>query len=204
MPVTQHIPLVLASGSAVRAQMLKQVGLNFSVVPSGVDEEAIKQRFLSAGNGEPVALAGALARAKSGGVAADYPNHLTLGADQLCVGEDGVIFDKPGSPERACEQLRHLRGCTHAQHSAVCLMRGEQVLWETVATAQLTIRKLSDSEIAAYVAADQPLQSCGAYRLEGLGRHLFSEIAGDHDVIKGLPLVPLLFTLYQQRAITLD
>jgi septum formation protein len=203
MLITQHIPLVLASGSAIRAQMLKAAGLNFSVVPSAVDEDIIKQAFMAEGRPNKGDLARELAKAKALAVSSQYPDHLTIGADQLCVGADGTIYDKPGTSERAREQLSRLSGETHTQHSGICVAKGEQIIWETVEKAQLSVRALSEAEIAAYIDTDQPLSSCGSYRFEGMGRHLFSRIEGDHDVIKGLPLVSLLFTLYQQGAVSL-
>lgn len=200
MSIIQHIPLMLASGSAIRAQMLKSVGLTFSVVPSSVDEAALKARYES---DDLRGLAAQLAHAKAASVAKDYQQHLTIGADQVCACE-GEVLDKPGTREKAIAQLQRLSGKTHRQYSAVCVMRGDKTLWETVEVAELTMRTLSDADIEAYVDADQPLQSCGAYKFESLGRHLFADVQGDQDVIKGLPLVPLLLTLYQQQAIQLS
>lgn len=197
MPITQLIPLVLASGSAIRAQMLKNIGLQFSVAPSAVDEDAIKAQMTDKTHAD---LALALASAKTAAVAVDYPDHIVIGADQLCICGD-TRYDKPMQREQAEKQLRELSGKTHHQMSAVCVMRGGKVVWQTVETATLTMRELNDSEIAAYIQQDQPLQSCGAYKFEAMGRHLFSRVEGDHDVIKGLPLVSLIFTLYNMNAI---
>lgn len=200
MPVIQHIPLVLASGSAIRAQMLKGVGLQFSVAPSSVNEDAIKDQMKGVPHRE---LGAALARAKASEVAASYPDALTIGADQLCVCGDR-IFDKPGTREKAEAQLHALSGKEHRQLSAVCVMRGGALIWEAVEEAVLTVRSLTDAEISAYIQQDQPLNSCGAYKFESMGRHLFDRVQGDHDVIKGLPLVSLLFTLRQCNAISLN
>lgn len=197
MSIHHHIPLVLASGSAVRAQMLKAAGLSFSVAPSSVDEDAIKHEMKGAA---PTELAAALARAKALDVAQHYPDHLTIGADQLCV-LGAQVFDKPGSVNRAVEQLQQLAGHAHRQYSAVCLARGQELVWQQVAHAELTMRPLSVAEIEAYVAADQPLKSCGAYCYELLGRHLFARVEGTDDVIKGLPMQALIFALHEQGAI---
>lgn len=179
--------------------MLKNVGLSFSVVPSGVEEDAIKAQL----KGAPIPeLAAALARVKTLSVSTQHPEALTIGADQICELE-GRILSKPGSYERAEAQLAELSGKTHLQHCAVTLARGPQVLWEYYAPAHLTMRALSPAEIRAYVAADAPLASCGAYKFEGLGRYLFASIEGDQDVIQGLALVPLLAQLQSLGAVKL-
>lgn len=195
--ISQKIPLVLASGSPVRAQMLKSVGLQFSVVPSNVDEAAIKH---SSGNVDPASLAAALARAKCLNVSTHYPGHLTIGADQVCALES-QIFSKPVTVEKAAEQLMQLQGRTHHQHSAVCVARGDEIVFETVTSAALTMRALTYAQCVAYAQQERPLQACGSYLFEGMGRHLFERIEGDTDTILGLPLVPLLFTLHRLGAI---
>lgn len=199
MTITQHAPLILASGSAIRQQMLKSVGLTFSVMPSGVEEDSIKTEH---GTADIPALALALAGAKALAVSARQPDSYVIGADQICV-HNGAILSKPGSYDRAEAQLATLSGGTHQQHSAVVLARGGEIVWQHVATASLTMRVLTPAEIHAYVAADAPLSSCGSYKFEGLGRHLFSRVEGEQDVIQGLPLVPLLATLHAEGVIAL-
>lgn len=199
--ITHHIPLVLASGSAIRAQMLKSAGLKFSVAPSNVDENAIKTAHAE-DHSDPYRLATGLARAKAQNVAPAYPEHITIAADQICECE-GHIFDKPETRERAQAQLAALAGKTHRQISGCCLARGGEILWEFQASALLTMRVLSEEEIARYIEADMPLKSCGAYHYEALGKHLFTRIEGSEDVIKGLPLQPLIAQLHEMGAIAL-
>ncbi len=199
MTIRQTSPLVLASGSSIRQQMLKSVGLTFSVVPSGVEEDAIKVAMKSAPIPE---LAAALATAKTLAVSQLEPDAYTLGADQICV-LDGEALSKPGSYDRAEAQLAKLSGKTHEQHCAMTLAKGDSIIWQFHDVAQLTVRPLTPAEIHAYVAADAPLASCGAYKFEGLGRHLFARVVGDHDVIQGLALVPLLAQLQQLGVISL-
>jgi septum formation protein len=200
MAVIQHTRLVLASGSSIRQSMLKSVGLTFSVEPSGVEEDIIKQAMTDAPIPE---LALALARAKTLSVSSRHPDALTIGADQICV-FNGKPVSKPGTYEKAEAQLATLSGHVHQQHCAMTVAKGDQVVWEFHAMAELTMRRLSTADIRAYVAADSPLASCGAYKFEGLGRHLFSDVTGDHDVVQGIALVPLLSQLHTLGAIALS
>ncbi len=194
-----HQPLILASGSAIRAQMLKAVGLRFSVMPSGVDEAELKNQMM--GQDLPT-QAQMLARAKARSVAQQHPESITIGADQICE-LAGEALSKPGTHDKAEAQLARLSGQTHWQHSAVCLMRGEELLWEHCASAALSMRVMTENEIKAYVHYDQPLHSCGSYKYESMGRHLFSRVEGDADVIKGLPLTALLLTLYSHSILSM-
>lgn len=178
--------------------MLRDVGLQFSVIPSGCDEDIIKRDMAAS----PVAdRALALAKAKARFVSVNYPDHLTIGCDQMCAfGEE--VLSKPGSYDNARAQLRKLSGHTHTQYSAIALYRGEELLWSLVDTATLHVRDLTDTEIDWYVRHDAPLQSCGSYRLEGMGRHLFARVEGNQDTIMGIPLCPLLTELHRQGALT--
>jgi septum formation protein len=199
MAITQLQPLILASGSSIRQQMLKAAGLTFSVVPSGVNEDLIKTNM----DGEPIALiAQCLALAKTLSVSAKHPDAYTIGADQICV-HQGKTLSKPITYPNAEAQLAKLSGHTHQQHCAMTLARGTEIIWEFHDMAELTMRPLMPNEIRAYVAADAPLSSCGAYKFEGLGRHLFARVVGDHDVIQGFALVPLLTTLHSLGVIRL-
>ena len=200
MAIIQHSRLVLASGSSIRQHMLKAVGLTFSVEVSGVEEDIIKAEMKDAPIPE---LAAALARAKTLAVSTRYPDAYTIGADQICV-HHGKALSKPGTYERAEAQLASLAGTTHQQHCAVTLAKGNDIVWEFHAQADLTMRPLSATDIRAYVAADAPLSSCGSYKFEGLGRHLFSKVEGDQDVIQGLALVPLLSHLHTLGIISLS
>jgi septum formation protein len=199
MTIVCRTPLILASGSAIRQQMLKEVGLRFSVMPSGVDEAALKPTLAHL-SVEHKALE--LAKAKALWISQKNPDALTIGADQICaLGE--TIFDKPGSYEKAEAQLAQLAGHTHTQTNGLVIAKGDAIIWSHISQAKLTMRPLTAPEIKSYITADAPLSSCGAYKLESLGRHLFTSIEGDHDVVKGLALVPLLTELHRIGAISL-
>jgi septum formation protein len=173
--------------------------LRFSVAPSGVDEDALKLANKTLPIGEQAVK---LAEAKALFVSKNHPDALTIGADQMC-NLEGEIFDKPGSYEKAEAQLAKLAGKTHHQTNGLVIAKGTEILWSHISETKLTVRSLTPAEIKTYVAADAPLASCGAYKLESLGRHLFARIEGDHDVVKGLALIPLLTELHRLKAITL-
>jgi septum formation protein len=133
-------------------------------------------------------------------VSARRPGKFVVGADQtLALGER--LFSKPAGRAQAAEQLRVLAGQRHELHSAVAVARDGKILFADVAVARMTMRRLSESEIDAYLdeAGEAVTTSVGAYQLEGLGVHLFECIEGDHFTILGLPLLPLFAFLRNQR-----
>ncbi len=186
-------PLILASRSAGRRQVLAQAGLPFEMRPADVDERAIEASLGPVGAD---GVARALARAKALAVSRDAPGRLVLGADQVASCE-GRIFGKSGTMEQAAALLRSLSGRRHRLHSSITLARDGAILYETVAHADLTLRPLSEDFLAAYLAAmgETALTTAGAYQVEGLGAHLFETVEGDHWTIIGLPILPLLEAL---------
>lgn len=184
--------LVLASKSAARRALLAAAGLPHEAFTVAVDERGLEEEAVRAGAG-PVAVASHLARAKALAGSAFLPGRLVIGADQtLALGDEA--FHKAPDMTAARRQLARLAGHTHSLHSAVAVARDGEVLFETAQSAHLTMRALSEAAREAYLAAagDAVLSSVGGYQLEGLGIHLFERIDGDHSVILGLPLLPLL------------
>lgn len=185
-------PLLLASASATRRDLLTGAGLPVETAPARIDERA-----LEAEGGEivPVDLARRLARAKAEEVAARHPGRVVIGADQVLECE-GRIFHKPADLAAAHAHLTRLQGRTHQLHSAVAILRDGRAEG-FVETARLTMRPLDAEAIDAYLrlAGVAVTTSVGAYQLEGLGIHLFERVEGDHSTILGLPLTPLLARL---------
>ena len=200
-------PLLLASASATRRDLLTGAGLPVETAPARIDERALEAE---GGALAPAELARRLARAKAAEVAARHPGRIVIGADQVleC---DGRIFHKPADLEAAWTHLDRLQGRTHALHSAVAIrhdgaaealverdfVEQDFVEQDFVETARLTMRPLDAGAIDAYLrlAGAAVTTSVGAYQLEGLGIHLFARVEGDHATILGLPLTPLLARL---------
>ncbi len=189
--------LILASQSASRRALLSAAGLAFESIPARVDEDAVKQAA-RAERTSPEEAALLLASLKAERVARAHPDALVIAADQILVC-DGAWFDKPTDLAEAEAHLRCLRGHTHVLVTAVLCQRGASPVWQHVATPRLTMRALSDTFLTAYLAAEGEalLSSVGAYRLEGLGVHLFDRIEGEHAAVLGLPLLALLSFLRQ-------
>jgi septum formation protein len=190
-------PLVLASRSDIRGKILAAAGLRFEIRPSQINERAVE---VQSGIVDAAAIARHLARAKAEAAASSLPGRLILGADQtLALGAKRLR--KPADRAEAAEQLRTLRGSTHELHSALALVRDEEMLFNCVDTARLTMREFSDRFLNDYLdmAADTVMSSVGGYQLEGIGIHLFERVEGDYFTILGLPLLPLLAFLRQNK-----
>ncbi|MET1416264.1 Maf family protein [Roseibium sp. HPY-6] len=187
--------LVLASGSKIRAELMKNAGLAIEVDRSDVDERAVEAPLLEAGF-PPEDLASVLAEAKANDVSGRRKGDLVVGADQILAFE-GKRRTKPENMEAARRQLLSFSGKTHELHSAVVISQNGETVWRQVSTARLKMRVLTPEFIGHYLAAagDDVLSSVGAYQLEGLGVQLFENIEGDYFTILGLPLLPLLAQL---------
>ena len=189
-------PLILASQSPARQTLLANAGIAFEAIPAELDELAIQLASALSAPGEIAAL---LARDKALFVSANHRGRFVVGADQtLILGEQ--LFNKPAGRAQAAAQLQALAGQSHELHSAVAVVRDDEVLFEHVSIARMTMRRLDDNAISAYLdaAGAAVTTSVGAYQLEGLGVHLFERIEGDHFTILGLPLLPLLKFLRSQ------
>ncbi len=190
--------LILASGSIVRAQLLRQAGLDFQVETAAIDEHEIKLS-LQAEHVPVERVAETLAETKANRVAARHANTaLVIGADQM-LDIEGTWLDKPRDADEARIHLKQLRGRSHRLISSVVLIKGGTRIWHQTAEAYLRMRPFSDAFLDHYLATTAPdiLGSVGCYQLEGVGVQLFDRIDGDFFTILGLPLLPLLGQLRQ-------
>jgi 7-methyl-GTP pyrophosphatase len=178
--------LVLASTSVYRRALLERLGVPFRWRAPRCDEESLKSR-----ESDPRGLAETLALAKAKSLVEAEVNATIIGSDQV-VSFQGEIFGKPGSADRAVEQLAAMAGQTHELITAMAVIHDDQVFRHTDVTS-LRMRPLSRAAIERYVAADQPLDCAGAYKLESRGVALFEQIdSADHSAITGLPLLALV------------
>ncbi|WP_106477092.1 Maf family protein [Phytohalomonas tamaricis] len=177
--------LILASGSRWRRQLLERLGLPFLCVSPDIDETARPGET-------PHALVHRLALSKATAVAEQHKNHLVIGSDQVAVFEN-TILGKPHDAETARRTLARFSG------QRVRFLTGLAVIDSTKNTHQVSVesydvvfRCLSHAEIEAYVAREQPLDSAGSFRMEGLGITLFESLEGnDPNTLIGLPLIRL-------------
>lgn len=176
--------IILASTSPYRAQLLQRLGLAFERRAPEVDETPLQ--------GESAAeYVQRLARAKA--LAMDVPGALVIGADQAAV-LDGRILGKPGTPERAVEQLRAAAGRRVSFLTGICLHDGRSgVSRADVVAYHIRFRDLDEQTLRRYVERERPLDCAGSFKAEGLGITLFHRMKGDDPTaLIGLPLIRLV------------
>lgn len=178
-------PLVLASTSPYRRELLGRLGLPFVVANPAVDETPLPGEA-------PEALALRLSEAKARAVAAQYPGALIIGSDQVAIA-NGRIYGKPGTHENAVAQLQSLRGQTVNFFTGLCLYdsRSDVAHVQSIPTL-VTFRNLSDAAIENYLRREQPYNCAGAAKSEALGIAVIAKMEGsDPNALVGLPLIAL-------------
>lgn len=177
------LPVVLASASPRRKELLQRSGLSLLVVVPDVDE--------TAHDGEaPAAMAERLALAKAASVAATSPGVVVVAADTVVV-LDGAVLGKPRDAAEAASMLGALSGKAHEVVTGYAVAGQHGVTSGTVRTG-VTFRPLDASQIAGYVATGEPLDKAGAYGIQGIGAMLVRSIQGSYTNVVGLPLVEVL------------
>lgn len=197
--MTAHI--VLASGSEIRAHLLRQAGIEFETDVPRLDEQAIKAALL-AEEAPPRDIADALAEAKARKISSKHPGRIVLGCDQV-LDFEGKLLSKPASEEVALTQLKEMRGKRHMLLSAAVIYRDGEPIWRHVGQVRLVMRKCSDAFLEDYVSRnwDSIRHAVGAYKLEEEGVRLFASIEGSYFNVLGLPLMELISYLGLQGVI---
>jgi len=179
------MPLILASASPRRAELLRNAGIPFSVVPAHVEEAPSPNEL-------PLAYAQRLARDKAMAVLGRCPSDTVLGADTVVV-VDEHLLEKPSDAADAARMLRLLSGRTHQVITGVCVANPAFQQTEAELT-RVTFARLSEDEIAAYVQTDEPMDKAGAYAIQGIASRWVERIEGCYFNVVGLP-VPRVYQL---------
>jgi septum formation protein len=176
-------PLILASTSIYRRELLSRLRIPFDVVAPEVDEAAHADE-------PPAQLATRLALAKARAVARQHPDAVVVGSDQVAE-LDGAALGKPGDHERATQQLRSMRGRPVIFHTAVAVVRAGRGFEDSdLACVRVTFRDLGDAEIERYLRAEQPYDCAGSAKSEALGIALLQAVESDDPTaLIGLPLI---------------
>ena len=182
--------LVLASASPRRQELLRSAGIEFEVQPADIVEqphpgEAAKD------------LAERLAREKAQAVAHHRPHDFILGADTIVI-VDGQILGKPSNAADATRMLRLLSGRNHHVITGVCLVVNGEPRVASESTL-VTVSKITEKEIADYIATGEPMDKAGAYAIQGIASRWIPRIEGDYSNVVGLP-VALVFGMLKSAA----
>lgn len=178
-------PIILASSSRYRRQLLEKFSISFSYEPPDIDENPRPGE-------SPENLVQRLAITKAQALSPRHPQHLIIGSDQIAV-LNGRILGKPGSHQAATEQLREASGQTLRFHTGLALVNSAtQRVQYACPLYEVRFRSLTDSQIDAYLRKERPYDCAGSFKSEGLGIALFEHIRGDDpNTLVGLPLIEL-------------
>jgi septum formation protein len=189
--VPTRAPIVLASASPRRQELLKTAGIEFIVRPADISE-------VPAPGESPLAFAERMARGKARAVHEFVPNAVVLAADTV-VAVDDQILGKPENDDDAVRMLRLLSGRTHLVITSVCLKNNnlEEVLSENTAVEFAPMR---DDEIREYVQTGEPMDKAGAYAIQGMASRWITKVDGDYYNVVGLP-VDLVWRMLRENSV---
>jgi len=192
-------PLILASTSQVRKQILEAAKLDFTTSSPSFNEDENKKNNAHLSIKE---LAIFLACGKALSVSKEHRNAIVIGSDQICEFEK-IAIDKSKNIDEAILQLTKFNGKTHYQNNATVVAKNGKIIYKKFSRVKLKMRKISANNILAYVNEDKPWGCAGSYKYESLGKHLFEKISGDYYSILGLNLQPLLNFLHKRNYINI-
>jgi septum formation protein len=182
--------IILASGSAARAQMLKNAGYEFDVMPADIDEQAIIEKSILKDKAfEEIAMSLAEQKALEGETQEKY----IVGSDQLLVFEN-KIYSKSKNLDEARAKLSEMQGRPHQLISGLSVVKNNEVIFSDVDSAIMTMKPLDEQQIEGYLerVGEDALACVGGYAVEGVGARLFKRIDGDFFTIMGMPLIKLI------------
>ena len=184
--------LILASTSPYRLQLMRQLGLSFQVAAP-----LFKEQLDQSVSPELLVRHQALQKARS--LAERYPDALIIGADQAFVDSRHRVMGKPGDSEQAVAQLMEMQGRSHIFYTGLALFDSASDAYQaTCETFTVTLRPLTEAQVRAYVARENPLDCAGSFKVEGLGIALMEKMEGhDYTTLIGLPLIRLTDMLKQ-------
>ena len=180
--------IILASKSKVRKEILDKHNIFCEVKPSNVDEEVVKKTLISE-SASPEIISKNLAELKANKVSLSQRDRMVMGADSV-IDLAGELISKPESREEALIILKKLNGKKHNLISSVCISKNGSMIWNYTDKAELTMKNFAVKDLKIYLSkiSDEALFAYNVYQIEGEGRNLFSNIAGDEDTIMGLPV----------------
>ncbi len=181
--MSESPPLILASQSPRRAELLSRLGLDFEILPADIDESY-------PGNEMPADHAERLAREKAIAVARRHPEALVIGSDTIVI-IDNDVLGKPRDGAEAVRMLKRLADREHFVYTAVAVVWGTRI-HSAVEPVRVRFRPLDDRECEEYVATGEPMDKAGAYGIQGYGSALVESIDGDYFAVMGLPVVRTL------------
>lgn len=191
-------PIILASASPRRRELLSQAGISFVIQPGNVEEDLGKL------NGSPAEKAKQLAFMKAKDIADRNSEGLVLGADTIVV-VDGIIFGKPENEADACRMLTELSGREHSVITGLVLIDSSNGEYRTGhEETRVRFARLDKNEIEAYIRTGEPFGKAGAYALQGMGALLVEGINGCYSNVVGLPLMRLRRLLEEFGVNTLE
>lgn len=196
--MTEYPQIVLASASPRRRELLAQVGISCSVIPSGAPEtllpgESPRQHVLRL----------ALEKAQEVAMRPDIPGRWFIGSDTIVL-RDETVLGKPADAAEAAEMLRSLSGRSHQVLSAFAIFDRESGhCHREVVTTQVWFKELTAREIAGYIASGEPFDKAGSYAIQGLGAFMVTAIEGSYSNVVGLPVAQVVAALEALGALTL-
>ena len=184
--------IILASKSKVRKEILDKHNIFCEVKPSYVDEGVVKESLIRE-SASPEIISKNLAELKANKVSLHQKDLMVLGADSV-IDLDGELISKPENREEALLILKKLNGKKHNLISSVCISKNGSMIWNYTDKAELIMKNFSEEDLKEYLSkiSDEALYAYNVYQIEGEGRNLFSNIAGDENSIMGLPITKII------------